>query len=322
MFTKKHYINILSAVFVLLTDLYYLSFVELRTNYYIVALVSVLTLTAIILFLDSVDYKLWGINDVMYATSALLLLCGYNYYLYSMTQPLLSVVNIYYLLVLFILVALPESTDIKEKVLILAMFAFSIIPFILFQFDNPYYSKGFLNVFAFYLAYKYVDPEKIDYKFIIAGVVLGYFLFTSAWGIFPLIIFLFFFFRQNLKYLSYFAGIIIAVIIILWIFKPIMLVPFLVPIQSIHIVISVLLLLACVYAGWSASTLKEVLFSAGVVVFALDMVYNLNISSNIRAISSPGTRMLIFFAFDSVPYFLLAFEDSFIDDFKGKILSP
>lgn len=318
MFTKKHYINILSAVFVLLTDLYYLSFVELRTNYYAAAILSVFTLAAIILFLDSVNYKVWGINDVLYSVLALLLLSGYNYYLYIMTQPILSVVNIYYLIVIFILIALPESTDIKEKILILALFAFSAVPFILFQFDNPDYSKGFLNVFAFYLTYKYVNPEKPDYRFILAGAVLGYFLFASAWGIFPLVIFLLFLFRQNLKNMVWFIALILIVVICTALVKPVLLIPFLSSIQSIHIVISVLLLMACIYSGWSASNFKEALFASGVVIFALDMIYNLGV---VRGGASPNTRMMMYFTFDAVPYFLLAFEDSYIDDFKGKILS-
>lgn len=321
MFTKKHYVNLLSAILILLADLYYLSFVELKTNYYVILLVSVFTFIAIIIFLDSVDYKFWGTNDVMYATSAILLLCGYTYYMYVMVHPAISIINIYYLLVLFILIAMPQSTDIKEKIISLSMFGFLAIPFILFQFDNPYYSKGFLNVFALYLTYKYVDPSKLDIKLIGSAIIIGYFFLTSTWGIYPLIIFMLFFFRNELKHFAVWAALIAIVGVLLSIYKPILINPFWLHLSSIHILFSLIMLFVCVYSGWSAASLKEVFFISGIIIFGLDMIYNFGVPANVRDASSTNTRMILLFAFDAIPYFLLSIEDSFIDYFRGKIMN-
>ncbi|GJQ64443.1 MAG: hypothetical protein SCALA702_34960 [Melioribacteraceae bacterium] len=143
----------------------------------------------------------------------------------------------------------------------------------------------FFNVtfilYLIYLAEKYLDTQKLSSRFVLIAVAFGIGLSTRSVVAVIYAIYLLYRFRYDLKNMIFFSIVIAAVFIG-------MLVPFIMwdvdaflnngpfAIQShlsnLPFFVSLLFILSALLAGWMVSTLQEVFFTSGLIIFLMVML--------------------------------------------------
>ena len=169
-----------------------------------------------------------------------------------------------------------------------------------------------LLIIIFFIVDKYLNPDKVDLfivSFIFILSFISYFTFFS-FGFY--LIFLLFFFRNNLKnlFLSFFLIFLFDLIIKY----------FMIGNYSGEIFYwgfswgwITLLYLLSIYAGWMVADMQEVYFSTGIVIFFWSLIFL--ISNNNSFINSAAVTSFLI----SIPFFLSSFRRYKIDKFLGKV---
>ncbi len=210
-----------------------------------------------------------------------------------------------------------NSITVREKVI--KLFFLLVSPLTFYGlFEAPgYFLNAVILISLIYLSAKYLTPGKVDKNFIFFAILFGLFFSVRIEVIAAVIIYIFYFFRNNAKELSLFFEILLAVFLIT-------IIPFIIwnpfmffvsgPLNSFFILDIpwwgiVIYLGIAVYAGWMVSDLQEIFFSIGILLV-------------IPAISSlffkpAGLSNFIF----ALPFLIFSIKDYTIEKFTGKIIA-
>ncbi|PJB00094.1 MAG: hypothetical protein CO128_01520 [Ignavibacteriales bacterium CG_4_9_14_3_um_filter_30_11] len=157
---------------------------------------------------------------------------------------------------------------------------------------------------------KFLDPNKFD-VFLVALTFI--FSFISYLSFFPLIfyiIFLLFFFRNNItKFLIFISVIIIFFSLIQkFMFGIITTEIFYWDFPLLWIIT---LYLLSIYSGWMVADMQEVYFGSGVIIFLWSLIFWLT-NNNFGSIS-------VVSFLSSIPFFIFSFRKYKVDKFLGKV---
>jgi hypothetical protein len=170
-----------------------------------------------------------------------------------------------------------------------------------------------LLIIIFFIVDKYLNPEKIDLFIVSFTFILS---FISYFFFFPFgfyLIFLLFFFRNNLKnlfvaiFLIFLFDLIIKYYMIgnysgeifYWDF----------PFGWI-----ILVYLLSIYTGWMVADMQEVYFSTGIIIFFWSLIFLIS-DNNTAFLNSTATASFLI----SIPFFLSSFRRYKVDKFLGKV---
>ena len=207
-----------------------------------------------------------------------------------------------------------NSVTVREKIIKLFFLLVSPLTFYgLFE-ASIYFLNAVILLILILLSEKYLKPHKVNKSFILFAVTFGLFFSISIEVVAVLIIYMLYFFRNNLKELSLFLEILLAVFLITIIpfivWNPIMFfingplnALFTIPWWGIIIYLGI-----AVYAGWLVSDIQEIFFVMGIFLIipsVINLLYaHTGISSFILAL----------------PFLIFSIKDYRVEKFTGKIL--
>lgn len=180
-----------------------------------------------------------------------------------------------------------------------------------------------------YLIEKFLDPERINFNFILLAVLSGLVLSTRSIVLLVYAVYFLYLFRnrifKGIVFILITAAVFLLTILPFYIWNPAGFIeagPFAVqssvsflPVWSI-----ILFVLMSVYLGWGVANINEVFFSAGILMFLpvlLSMLYKILDLGFYGAIINDGFD-LSYFIF-CVPFFVLAISDYKVDKFLNRI---
>ncbi len=187
-----------------------------------------------------------------------------------------------------------------------------------------------LVILLIHLSLKYLKIEKINITYIAFAIAFGVVLSTRSVVAIIYIIFLLYFFRQNLQKLFVFGTIMIftfALILmpfVLWDYLAfISNGPFAIQSQLSYIPfgIVVLFLLIAVYTGWSVRDIQEVYFGSGLLIFLIVIIsYLIKIFEFGFYTAFFEDKIDLSYLVFTFPLFLLSIKEYKVDRYLGKIL--
>jgi hypothetical protein len=170
-------------------------------------------------------------------------------------------------------------------------------------------------IIIIFLMNKFLDPDKIDIRFIFLSILFGIILCTRVLVLIPFILSVLFFFRYNFKNL--FLFILISLLICFSVLVPFIkwdyisfatFGPFTNNLATLSVWVYVILFIVIVYAGWMISDLQELLFASGVILFFVSIILGKN--------EADISEMVI-----AIPFLILSINEYRIDKFTGKQIS-
>ncbi|MGA9295462.1 MAG: hypothetical protein WCE54_16300 [Ignavibacteriaceae bacterium] len=206
-----------------------------------------------------------------------------------------------------------NSATVREKIIKLFFLLVSPLTFYgLFE-ASIYFLNAVIFIVLILLSEKYLNPHKVDKSFILFAVVFGLFFSINIEVIAVLIIYMLYFFRNDLRELSLFLEILLAVFLIT-------IIPFIVwnpilffingPLNSLFKIpwwgIFIYLGIAA-YAGWLVSDLQEIFFAIGILLIIPSVINSLYINTGISG-----------FIF-ALPFLIFSIKDYRVKKFTGKI---
>ncbi|MEJ2616994.1 MAG: hypothetical protein P8Z35_18720, partial [Ignavibacteriaceae bacterium] len=230
---------------------------------------------------------------------------------YLIGNVLLLEILIWVILALFLIF---NSVTVREKIIKLFLLLVSPLTFYgLFE-ASMYFLNAVILIALILLSDKYLNPQKVDKYFILFAIVFGLFFSVSIEVIAILIIYMLYFFRNNLRELSLFLEILLAVFLIT-------IIPFIVwnpilffingPLNSFLKMPwweIILYLVIAVYIGWLVSDLQEIFFAAGILLI-ISSIINL-----------PYIHYSISGFIFALPFLIFSIKDYRSEKFTGKIL--
>lgn len=241
-------------------------------------------------------------------------------FFYLVASPFYLIGNIALIeVILWVILALFlifDSATVREKVIKLFFLLVSPLTFFgLFE-ASGYFINAAIIIVLILLSNKYLNPAKVDSYFILYAVVLGLFFSISLEIITVFVIYMIYFFRNNMKELSLFLEIFLAVFLIT-------IIPFIVwnPILFfINGPIStffnfrfpwweiILYFGIAAYIGWMVSDLQEIFFSIGILLVITSVI-------NLFFVHT-GLSGFIF----ALPFLIFSIKDYGVEKFTGKVL--
>ncbi|HKI78242.1 MAG TPA: hypothetical protein VKA26_06850 [Ignavibacteriaceae bacterium] len=218
-------------------------------------------------------------------------------------------------LIIFFLIILISSNTSKE--LFSRFSAVLFLPLIYGELysKNDILVNAILFVSLIYLMKRYLDPDKLNFRFLMLAMAVGLLLCTRLLLTIPFILMLLYFFRNNIPKL--FVFLLISLLIYFMFIFPFMNLdkrlfilygPFTNSFATLPAWIYVVILLIVLYAGWMISDYQELLFVSGLLMF-------------ISAIFFSGEGQIINNIILSAPFFILSIKEYKIERFTGKIVN-
>ncbi len=241
-------------------------------------------------------------------------------FLYLIASPFYVIGNVALIAILaWAVVALfliSNSITIREKIIKLFFLLVSPLTFYgLFEAPEYFLSAAVLIILIF-LSSKYLNPGKIDKYFILFAVLFGLFFSIRIEIVAAVIIYILYFFRNNIRGSSLFLEILLAVFLIT-------IIPFIIwnpvlffvngPLNSSFILNfpwwgTIVYLIISVYAGWMISDLQELFFSIGILIIIPSLI-------NLFLINAGLSGLIL-----SLPFLIFSIKDYKIEKFVGKVL--
>jgi hypothetical protein len=210
-----------------------------------------------------------------------------------------------------------NSGSLREK--IIKLFLLLISPLTFYSlFELPLiFLESVILVFLIYLSNRYLNPVKVDKYFILFAALFGLFFSVKVYVVIPVIIYILFLFRNNIKEGFLFCETLLALFLvtvipfILWnpglfFFNGPMMSLFMFGIPWWGIVI---FLIITIYIGWMISDLQEVFFAAGILLMIFALI-------NFFIEPFGGLSNFVF----ALPFLIFSIKDYRIEKFAGKIL--
>lgn len=361
MFTKKHYINILSILLLLAINIKFLADYSSFRNFSpaILILVFIILFPGVIYFQDRIfkqDEKI-GNKNFVYLLLLLIIVSlsfdfvinanrgnayftsfnwlsdlsagkyPYNNNSYSYNLPFLYYIDLpFYLLgdiriiglfgLALLLYLIPDFSSTKKE-LVIRISSILLLPLVYYEIilGGDTLANIVLVITTILLMAKFLDPDKIDIKFVFFSILVGLLLCTRVLVLVPFLLSMLFFFRYNFKNLLAFG--LISILICLAVLAPFIKWdyslfslhgPFSNNLATLSIWVYLLLLIVCVYTGWMISDLQELFFASGFIIFFVSIIFGKNES---------GISELVI----AVPFLILSLKEYRIDRFTGKQIS-
>ena len=315
-FTRKHYINLISSLIVWLSGgMFILQYFE---NPFIKIIFYSIAFLLLIIIIERTDkfYNLLLTKNTLFLlmlilTAAAILLYRLDYIGY----PSIGGFTILWLIIIY------YSQNVKVSLIQLAVFALSPVLYSELISFSGIFAFSMLIVLSIFMSERYLDNQKLDWKFFLIASLFGVTL--SAEKIIGLIyiIYVLYTFRNDFVKMSIFTAAVLAVYFLLSFLTDKGYVTFLAS-QSNYFQIQmpgwvwVLLIIVVLYVGWITADLQEVLFSSGIILFIFFLL------SFIFQIAEVGWNLeFINFSFllTAIPFFVLSIRDYKVDRFLGKV---
>ncbi len=187
---------------------------------------------------------------------------------------------------------------------------------------NYYFVIGILFTSLFFIASEWLDSEKVDFMTIIIAVILGALLLMANAFIIPTIIFILYFFRNNLKILFLFGALATVSFISLDYFLVEESGSFLslsgAPLTTIPLIWKIAIILISIYIGWAVSSLSEAYVSGAFLLLlmsAISIVLLLQNSDFYQAVLIGEPFIVVI-----IPMVLFSLSDYKVDRFLGRVM--
>ncbi len=361
MFTKKHYINVISLLILLFVNIRFLIDYSSSRGFSPIILIIVFVVlfigiiyaqdrifkpeeqivnknfvyVVLVLILASLafDFAVNSNRGISYFTAFNWLTNmgngiypynnnSYSYnlpFLYYLDSPfyLMGDIRIIGLFGLALFLLLLPGYSFNKKELVIRTSTLLLLPLIYFEITvgGDTLANIVVALIIIFLMDKFLDPDKIDIRFIFFSVLFGIILCTRLLILVPFILSILFFFRYNIKNLLLFA--LISLLICFSVLVPFMrwdytsfvtFGPFTGNLATLSVWVYVLLFIVVVYTGWMISDLQELLFASGVILFFVSMIFGRN---------ETGISELVV----AIPFLILSIKEYRIDKFTGKQIS-
>ena len=211
-----------------------------------------------------------------------------------------------------------NSTTMREKIIKLFFLLVSPLTFYALFESAGYFLNAVVLITIIFLSNKYINPGKVDLKFILIAVFFGLFFMIKIEIIIALVIYLMYLFRNNIREGLLFFEILLSIFLIT-IIPFILWNPFLFFFNgpfSLFIMFSIpwwwvlLFLIISFYVGWMVANLQEIFFATGILLILTTLL-------NLYFV--PGTKLSNFVF--CLPFIILSIKDYRIEKFTGKVIS-
>jgi hypothetical protein len=247
---------------------------------------------------------------------------SYSYnlpFLYYLDAPfyLMGDVRIIGLFGLALFLLLLPGYSFNKKELVIRTSTLLLLPLVYYEITvgGDALANIVVAIIIIFLMNKFLDPDKIDIRFIFLSILFGIILCTRVLVLIPFILSVLFFFRYNFKNL--FLFILISLLICFSVLVPFIkwdyisfatFGPFTNNLATLSVWVYVILFIVIVYAGWMISDLQELLFASGVILFFVSIILGKN--------EADISEMVI-----AIPFLILSINEYRIDKFTGKQIS-
>ncbi len=314
-FTKKHYINLISALIVWLGGTLFIVKIfdtpELKIIFYSTAFfIAVILIEWAAKYCSSLLTKKFIFLAMLLITAVLFLVYSLKYIGYL---PFTGLTILW-------LVIIHQSQNIKVSLLQLAVFFLSPIFCSEMISFSGVFTLSMLVLVLILFAENFLDP-RFDWKYFLTAILFGVTLPSTILVGFIYIIYLLYAFRNNLTSGAIFVLIILIVhaLLLLLADRGYLLVLSLqnnFSFDSLPVWVMMPLGITTLYVGWIVSDMQEVLFSSGVILF---MLFTLSFLFKIIQFGWNKNEVDISILILAIPFLILSIKDYKVDRFLGKV---
>ena len=316
-FTRKHYINIISSLIIWLSGvLFIIKFFEypfLKIVYY-----SIIFFLLIFL-IEKMEkfYKTFLTKNLLFLlmlimTAAAIVLYRLDYVGYPPIAGFL----------ILCLIIFYHSQGIKITLIQLTMFLLSPVIYSELLAFSGLFALSVLAALSIYISDRFLQSIKLDWKFFLLAFLFGITVSAHLVVGFIYLIYLLFAFRSELLKGFIFGIVMTAVYIFITSLEN----KGYISVQVSHshllsfipIWLKIFLLIITIYVGWIVADLQEVLFASGVILFVTLIL------SFVFKISQVGWSLDVFdfsLAIIAIPFLILSLKEYRVDRFLGKVLA-
>jgi hypothetical protein len=316
-FTRKHYINLISAVIVWFSG--FLFAIKLIEN---PALKIVLYSTIFFLVITLIErmekyYRSFLTRNILFlmmlsltAASVLLYRLGYIGY------PFIAGFTFFWLAIMY------EMQNIKIALLQLAIFLLSPALYLEMIYFSGSFSLVMLVIVSIFISERFLNNSKLDWKNFLIALLFGVTLaaYPLVWLVY--IVYLLYRCRSEYRKGIVFVLAMLAVNVLLFFLGEygylkisISQIDF---IQFMPIWIFILLIVASFYIGWIVADLQEVLFASGLIYFVL---FTISLLLKIVQLGWNKEWIDLSLMILAVPFLVLSIKEYKVDRFLGKVLT-
>jgi hypothetical protein len=316
-FTKNHYINLISCVII------WLGGILLINNHFDEPGLKILFYTAafcvIIILINRTEkyYKNFLTKNVLFLamliiTAAVILLYRLGYIGY----PSFAGFTILWLSIIY------QSQVVKVSLIQLAVFLLSPVLYVEMISFSGSFSLIMLVIVSIFISERFLDNTKLDWKFFLIAFLFGLTLSAHLLVTFIYIIYLLYVFRNNIaKGVIFLLAMLAAYALLSFLADKgyVTIVASTAKIFSTQIPVWIIILLAAItlYMGWIVADLQEVLFTSGLILFFFSVLSFLFRAADFgRSINEIDFSLLIM----PIPFLVLSIKEYRVDRFLGKVL--
>ena len=315
-FTRKHYINLISSLIVWLSGgMFILQYFEnpiVKIIFYSIAFfLLIIIIERTEKFYNSTLTKNALFLILLILTAAAILLYRLDYIGY----PSIGGFTILWLIIIY------YSQNVKVSLIQLAVFVLSPILYSELISFSGIFALSMLVVLSIFISERYLDNKKPDWKFFLIASLFGVTLSAEKIMILIYIIYVLYTFRNDFVKMSVFTAAVLAVYFLLSFLTDrgyFTLLSSQSNYFQIHVPvwIWVILIIVTLYMGWIVADLQEVLLSSGIILFA---VFLLTFFFSVTEVGWNLKFINFSLLLTAIPFFVLSIKDYKVDRFLGKV---
>lgn len=314
-FTKKHYINLISCVIIWISGAVFIYKIfddpTLKIFFYSIIFPIVL----ILIERTEEYYKSFLTKNTLFlmmliVTAAAILLYRLEYIGY----PSIVGFSILWLLIIY------YSQIVKTSLLQLAVFLLSPVLYIEMISFSGLFSLIILVIVSIFISERFLDNKKLDWKFFLIAFLFGATLSVHLLVSLIYLIYLLYLFRNNItKGLAFFLLMLIAYTLLLFLSDKGYMTNTAAQtnyFRMIPVWIIILLFLVTLYVGWIVTDLHEVLFTSGIILF---FIYILSFIFRVAGFGWNKNEIDLSLPVMAIPFLVLSINEYKVDRFLGKV---
>jgi len=315
-FTKKHYINLVSGLIIWLSAVLFIlkSFDDAALKIILYSIIFAIVLT----FIERTEkyYKSFLTKNHLFII--MLLVTAAAFLLYSLKYINYSSITGF---AIFWLVVIYQTQNVKVELLQLAVFLLSPVLYTEMISFSGLFTLVMLVIVSSFISERFLRNSKLDWKLFLVAFLFGATISIELLMGFIYLIFLLHLFRYEIiKGLVFVLGMLAAYVLILFLADKGYLTITASQInyfQVLPIWIIILVLCVTLYIGWIAADLQEVLFASGVVLF---FIFILTFLFRVSQFSWNKNEIDLSFLVMAIPFLVLSIKEYKVDRFLGKVL--
>lgn len=316
LFTKKHYINLISCVIIWISGAVFIYKIfddpTLKIFFYSIIFPIVL----ILIERTEEYYKSFLTKNTLFlmmliVTAAAILLYRLEYIGY----PSIVGFSILWLLIIY------YSQIVKTSLLQLAVFLLSPVLYIEMISFSGSFSLIMFVIVSIFISERFLDSNKLDWKFFLIAFLFGVTLSAERLVGLIYIIYVLYVFRNDFtKMIVFVAALLVAYELLNFLADKNYLT--LMASETNHFTIHlpvwlwILLLIITLYVGWIVADLQEVLFTSGIILFSTWLLSFIFIVAGFGWNKNGLDFSLLIMA---IPFFVLSINEYKVDRFLGKV---